>query len=136
MEGSLKNNTTKKDNKKTGNLGESIAAKILVDKGFCLLERNYRISSGEIDIIAKKEGVIHFVEVKTFSREKDGLLTNNDEYRPEELVTREKVEKIRRVANFYLFSREIIPESQIDVMAIIITKRDKKATYTFLDNIE
>lgn len=136
MEGSLKNNTTKKDNKKTGNLGESIASKILVDKGFCLLERNYRISSGEIDIIAQKEGVIHFVEVKTFSREKDGLLANNDEYRPEELVTREKVEKIRRVANFYLFSREIIPESQIDVMAIVITKRDKKATYTFLDNIE
>lgn len=130
------NRSTKTNNKKTGNLGESIAAHILRNKGFSLLEQNYRIPSGEIDIIAQKKGVIHFVEVKTFSREKGDLSVNVDEYRPEELVTREKVQKIRRVADFYLFSREMVPESQIDVMAIILSKKDKRATYTFLDNIE
>ena len=53
-------------NKALGNKGEEIASSFLVEKGFELLKRNYRIYRvGEIDIIAKKENLIIFVEVKT-----------------------------------------------------------------------
>lgn len=52
------------DNKKTGNLGEKQAADYLVKKGYEIISTNYRIRNAEIDIIAKKDGVVAFVEVK------------------------------------------------------------------------
>jgi putative endonuclease len=51
--------------KKLGNHGEHLVAQWLVCKGFTIIERNYRISQGEIDIIAKLRDTIAFVEVKT-----------------------------------------------------------------------
>lgn len=51
--------------KKLGNHGEDLVAQWLVSQGFTLLERNYRIQQGEIDIIAKMRDTIAFVEVKT-----------------------------------------------------------------------
>jgi ribonuclease HII len=47
-----------------GNLGEDSAATYLEDNGFKILERNWRIKAGEVDIIAERDGVLHFVEVK------------------------------------------------------------------------
>ena len=50
--------------KAVGEIGEEIACQFLERKGFKILERNYRKPWGEIDIIAEKDGVIRFVEVK------------------------------------------------------------------------
>lgn len=47
-----------------GNLGEDSAANYLLGHGFKIIERNWRIKAGEVDIIAEKDGVVHFVEVK------------------------------------------------------------------------
>lgn len=55
------------EKRKTGDLGEDIAAMFLVKQGFSVVERNYLRKWGEIDIIAKKDGVLYFVEVKTVS---------------------------------------------------------------------
>ena len=49
----------------TGNNGENRAAAYLVSKGFEIIERNWRTNRGEIDIIAYKNDVLVFVEVKT-----------------------------------------------------------------------
>ena len=49
----------------TGELGEKICSAYLSKKGFNILERNYTKKYGEIDIIAQKDGVIHFIEVKS-----------------------------------------------------------------------
>lgn len=51
--------------KDLGRLGEDAAAKHLANKGCTILERNYRIRSGEVDIIAKEAETLVFVEVKT-----------------------------------------------------------------------
>lgn len=51
--------------KQLGNWGEAIAADYLQREGFELVSRNWRCVVGEIDIIACKDGVWHFVEVKT-----------------------------------------------------------------------
>lgn len=57
----------KTEKRKTGDLGEDIAERFLVKRGFKILERNYLRKWGEIDIIAKKGGKLCFVEVKTVS---------------------------------------------------------------------
>ncbi|MEK7560306.1 MAG: YraN family protein, partial [Patescibacteria group bacterium] len=64
----------------TGNLGEKLAAKFLSANGFKIVETNYWRKWGEIDIIAEKDNILHFVEVKaTGSDEESG-------YRPEENI--------------------------------------------------
>jgi Holliday junction resolvase-like predicted endonuclease len=55
--------TTEK--RKTGDLGEDIAERFLMKQGYRIVERNYLRKWGEIDIIAKKDGKLYFVEVKT-----------------------------------------------------------------------
>lgn len=57
----------KTEKRKTGDLGEDIAAMFLMKQGFCIVERNYLRKWGEIDIIAKKAERLYFVEVKTVS---------------------------------------------------------------------
>ena len=49
----------------TGKLGEELTAYYLQKSGYEILRRNFRIKGGEIDIIAQKDGIIAFVEVKT-----------------------------------------------------------------------
>ena len=50
--------------RRLGDHGEEFAAGMLKDRGYQILERNYRCRSGEIDIIAIRDGIIHFIEVK------------------------------------------------------------------------
>jgi putative endonuclease len=56
------------DIKATGAIGEAKAAAYLEGRGYTILHRNWRILSGEIDIIAQKDGVLVFGEVKTLPR--------------------------------------------------------------------
>ena len=53
------------NNKITGNEGENRAVQFLLENGYKILFRNWRLNIGEIDIIALKEDVLVFVEVKT-----------------------------------------------------------------------
>ncbi|MEI6093540.1 MAG: YraN family protein, partial [bacterium] len=59
----------------TGEIGEQEAVNYLINKGFNIIERNYTRKWGELDIVAKKSNVLHFIEVKSitvrdiFSRE-------------------------------------------------------------------
>lgn len=82
-----------------GHLGEDFSQKILEDRGFVILERNYRTRFGEIDLIATKEGVLHFIEVKTRSRLDYG--------RPCEAVNGRKQGRIRLVAQFYIGKNQV-----------------------------
>ncbi len=74
------------DNKQKGNNGESLAAEYITEKGYSIIKRNYRIRNAEIDIIAEKDDVIAFIEVKY--RKNDALGT------PAEAVNAAKQKKI------------------------------------------
>jgi len=105
--------------KRVGNLGERIAENYLRDKGYQILDKNYvfRIAGspqkGEIDIVAKKDDVISFIEVKTL---RDQLIS------PEEKVNFSKQRKLRMTAESWLMKKKIPLNSkwQIDVIAIKI----------------
>jgi len=106
-----------------GKFGEEIAVKHFVKQGFKILERNYRKKWGEIDIIAEKNKVLHFIEVKSVSYE-----TDFDNFLPEENVHYFKKNRLKRAINTYLAEKKFTPsggvsgetEFQIDLVAIFL----------------
>lgn len=82
------------NNKPTGNYGEDLATKYLANVGYKILERNYRIRGGEIDIVAKDKDYLVFVEVKTRYSHEYGL--------PSEAMTPWKIRSLIKTAQFYL----------------------------------
>ncbi len=108
--------------KKIGDLGEDLAAEFLRGKGYRVLDRNYRFSREEIDLVCfepyedyTQGGELVFVEVKTRS--------GNGFGRPEEAVDRPKQEAIFRTAEAYLHERKLEGSPcRFDVIAITIGK--------------
>jgi putative endonuclease len=82
----------------TGMVGEEIASNFLISKRFFIVDRNFRTRFGEIDIIAKRDSIFHFVEVKTVSCEPNQL----DSFQPEENVTASKLDKLQKTIEIYL----------------------------------
>ncbi|KAA0258666.1 YraN family protein [Deferribacter autotrophicus] len=95
---------------KIGKAGEKKAAKYLISKGYSIIDKNYRCKFGEIDIIAKKDDVIVFVEVKTRKNRNFGYGF--------EAVDRKKIDKIIKVAERFLMSRNIENPCRFDVISI------------------
>lgn len=94
-----------------GVLGETLAAKYLTQKGYQIIDRNWRIRGGEIDLVAKIGQTIIFVEVKTRTGTKFGL--------PEESVGFWKTNFLKRAAQFYLSQKLLINSNyRIDVVAV------------------
>ena len=114
--------------KDVGRGGEKIAAQFLVKKGFKIIERNYRRKWGEIDIIAEKDGVVRFVEVKAVSRE-------NPDYRPEELVHKSKLRKVARTAALYMEEKRDSREFQIDAVTVVMNKLTRVAHCRLLEQV-
>ena len=98
-----------------GTRGEDLAAAYLERNGYRILERNYRFDRGEIDLIAKEGNDLVFVEVKARRSSAFGS--------PQEAVTPQKEEQLRKVAEGYLFEHQIENQAcRFDVVAIAYTK--------------
>jgi len=101
--------------KHTGNIGkegEDMAGRFLRDQGLKILKRNYRTRWGEVDIVARERDTIVFVEVKTRSKEAFGG--------PLSAVTREKQQRIRRMAEAYFIENGFQDVSaRFDVVGIV-----------------
>lgn len=105
--------------KKIGKIGEDLAASFLTKKGYKILERNWRCFLGEIDIIAQKDKIWVFCEVKTKSNENFGL--------PEEMVGSKKQKKLKELAEFYLKEKDLLEKKvifRIDVVAVDLIKEE------------
>jgi len=110
-----------------GNWGERAAEYFLRQKGYLVLEKNFRTRYGEIDLICQKGGRFIFVEVKT--RRSCWFGT------PEESVTRKKQRHLIAAAQIYLSSHHISGiDWQIDVIAILGGPDDEKITIRHLQN--
>ena len=128
----------KLQNKQVGRYGEDVAAKYLKNKGFEILSLNYLKKWGEIDIVARKEGLVHFVEVKTVSYETRFDLESSvsrGTWRPEDNVHAHKIKKLSRAIESWLAEFRYEGEWQIDVMAVKIVPREKFATVKHIENV-
>ena len=100
-----------------GKKGEDIAFEYLKSIGFTIVERNYREKFGEIDIVAKYNNMIVFIEVKTIA-----IRNNNQWLEPEDNMTESKIKKLRKICNSYANgNKKIINDREgwrIDLVAI------------------
>ncbi|AFH48343.1 Putative endonuclease [Ignavibacterium album JCM 16511] len=110
----------KKENKKTfGSEGEEIAAKYLVEKGFEIIERNYFVGHGEIDMIATdpKDNYLVFVEVKTRNTMDFGD--------PAYAINKKKMTQLKKLAELYLAEKNIMEQDcRFDVITVLMIDSD------------
>lgn len=128
----------KKNTKKIGDLGEKIAVNYLKRKGFVILETNYWRKWGELDIIARKDDTVHFVEVKSVSygtKEKLQYAVSHETWRPEEQVHQFKIHQISKALETWISENRYEGDWQIDVAAVRIVPRETYATIKYIDNI-
>ncbi|WP_372637382.1 YraN family protein [Fodinibius sp.] len=89
-----------KSTRELGHEGEELAAAYLESKGYTILERNYHFRHAEVDIVAyDNEAYIVFVEVKQRSSNRYG--------EPEEYADREKMEKVYKAAEAWIYERKM-----------------------------
>lgn len=123
------------NSERIGEIGEDIACKYLAKNGFVILERNFRMKFGEIDIICQKAGVIHFVEVKSVSRKTSLLPNSSDTHNPEDNMHRNKVIRQRRVIEAYLLNSDSELNFEIDLITVKIDSVLKQANVYMHKNI-
>jgi putative endonuclease len=93
-----------------GKLGETLAVKYLAKKGFRLVNKNYHIQGGEIDLIMENDGILLFVEVKTRNSNIFG--------EPHEALNQKKIRKILRAILHYLHENPTHKNWRCDLIAI------------------
>lgn len=94
-----------------GTLGEALAEKFLVEKGFHIVEKNVRFKKLEADILALEGETLVVVEVKTRQTAEIG--------EPWRAVTRSKQKQLVQVANYYVQKNNIDREVRFDIVSIV-----------------
>lgn len=109
---------SKNKNKSLGAKGEEAAARFLEHRGYEILERNWKCDAGEVDIIAKDDDWLVFVEVKT--------RRNTDQGFPNEAVTERKRERFEKIAIAYLAERDYVDlPVRFDIVSLVVIGKDK-----------
>ena len=133
-----RSSSNKANNKQTGALGEAIARQYLEQHGYSIICSNYRKPWGEIDVIAKMQQQIHFVEVKTVSYETKHdleLAVAYGTWRPEENVHPKKLAKLQRAIESWLSDYNWQGEWQTDVVAVRIVPRETFSSVKLIENV-
>jgi len=100
----------------TGKYGEDLAEQYFIKEDYRILHRNWRSKRLEIDIIAEKSGVLHFIEVKSRSSLQYG--------HPEESVNTRKIKHLINAAEEYLYQNPQWKRVQFDVLSITLHKNE------------
>ena len=100
---------TREDPKTFGNQSETLATRFLEQNGFVILERNYFARKlGEIDIIAIRDHVLHFIEVKSGKTDFDPVYN----------VTPSKLRKVINSAHYYMKTKNLDTAFSIDALIL------------------
>ena len=110
----------------TGTEGEILGATHLIQEGYCILEKNWRHSHWEVDIIAYKNNTLHFIEIKTRKTKKFG--------QPEDKVGKKKMENLINAAEQYLYLNPQWNRIQFDILSISIIT-NKPVEYFFIADV-
>lgn len=110
-----------------GDIGENVACMFLEKHGFKVIEKNYLRKWGELDIVAMKDRVVHFVEVKSVSSETT--------IRAEENMHPGKLKRLHRVIQTYIIDKKIDQDWQLDLAVVKIDRARRTAKVDILENI-
>lgn len=114
------------NSKELGNVGEKAVCNYLTKKGYQILKRNFCIRGGEIDIIASKDDIIAFVEVKT--RQLNNLAGGF------EAVTKSKQRFIIKTATEYMVRFQVELQPRFDVAEILVDSNDIPSKIHYIEN--
>jgi putative endonuclease len=106
--------------------GENLAAKWMEKNGFKIVQRNWRYSYYEIDLIAMKGDTLCFIEIKTRNASPFGY--------PEDSVTRKKFKRLQRAADEYLFQNPGYKWIQYHILSITLRKNGE-VEYFLLEDV-
>lgn len=109
-----------------GKMGEDLAAAYLPEKDFSILHRNWRHRNLEVDFIAARGNILHFIEVKCRSSSKNG--------HPEEAMSKKKIRNLIDAAEQFLYLYPSWTKIQIDVLAITLVKASQPE-YFFIEDV-
>lgn len=109
-----------------GTEGERLAENWLKERGYTILHRNWRYSHYEIDIIALKNKILCFIEVKARNASSFG--------HPEDSVTKKKFRHLKRAADQYLFLHPNYKWIQYHILAITFHK-NREAEFFLLEDV-
>lgn len=107
-----------------GKKGEQLAVDFLVEKGYDILERNWRFQKSEVDIIALKKTILVAVEVKTRSTNEFG--------NPQDFVSQKKIKLLVLAVDEYVQQHNLDVTVRFDIIAI--TRQDKKFELEHLED--
>ena len=110
----------------TGKYGESLAIRYLILKDFDIIECNWRHNHLEVDIIAVKNNIIHFIEIKTRHSISFGF--------PEESVTGKKFKNLQNAAAVYLSRFNKVMNIQFDILSIMMLP-GKEIEFYFIEDV-
>lgn len=112
-----------------GKMGEEIAGLYLIQHGFSILDRNWNLHHGcELDIVARKDNIIHFIEVKTRRYQEGKMIA------PQIAINRVKMKHIRKAMLEYLYRNYMFNmQRQVDSVAIIYKSPDDYSIEFFED---
>ncbi len=108
-----------------GTNGEQIAADFLLNKGYTILNRNWRAGKKEIDIIADDKGTLVIVEIKTRS--------SYDFAFPEEMVDKRKQKNLKAAAAVYANENRQYRDIRYDVISILLESGSPREIVHFLE---
>jgi len=123
-----------------GQIGEQIASEYLIERGWVILDRNFRRPYGEIDIVARETpDLLVFVEVKSVSwetgRRGDPTRVTHETHRPEDNVHPQKLKRLARTIESYMLTRRYTGNWRFDVMAVYIDQAICKAHVRHIKDI-
>lgn len=112
----------------TAKLGEEIASKYLQEKGYKIIERNFRKGYGEIDIVAVKNDTLIFTEVKTRTTSLYGGA--------KDAISFQKIKKLIRTVQFYKILHSKLPDAlRIDAILIDLDPQNNVKNIEHIENI-
>lgn len=112
----------------TGQIGEALAANWFINKGYTILHQNWRYKNLEVDIIASKQQMLHFIEVKSTTTIQYGHPENN--------VSPKKITNLINASAQYLYLYPQWQRIQFDVLAITMLANTEIAYYLIEDVYE
>lgn len=110
----------------TGSYGELLAKEYLINEGFTILHQNWRHSHWEVDFIASRKEILHFIEVKTRRSKTFG--------NPEDDVTKKKLDNLIQASEVFQFLHPEWKRIQFDILSINLSK-NKPPEFFFIEDV-